>query len=65
MRVFILKEGLVRADHLGVFVEACPYARAEPDQPFDPLGRKKGVAEDVLRLTARCGPRGRLSESGE
>ena len=48
------KEGFIGADHFGILVKSCPYAGAQPDQPFDSLGGEEGVAEDVLRLLANA-----------
>ena len=45
---FVLEKGFVRADHLGVFLQALADARAQSDEPLDAIGGKKGVAEDLF-----------------
>ena len=48
----VLEEGFVRADHLGVLLQALPHAGAQADDALDAVGRQEGVAEDRLGLLA-------------
>ena len=48
----VLEKGFVRADDLGVFLQALPDAGTQADDPFDAIGRQKRVAEDGLGLLA-------------
>ena len=50
--VLILEKRLVRSHHLGIVAEARPNPSAKPDQAFDPIGRQKGIAQNVPRLLA-------------
>ena len=37
----VLKEGFIRADHLGVFLQPLPHAGTQADDALDPIGRQK------------------------
>ena len=50
--VVVFEERLVGPDHLGVLVETNPHAGPQPQQALDPLGRQKGIAQDVARPLA-------------
>lgn len=47
---FVLEEGLVRADHLGILVETLPHAGTKSDQILDALCGQEGIAEDLFGL---------------
>ena len=49
---FVLEEGLIRADDLGIFLQASAHPGAQADEALDTLGRQEGVAEDLFRLLA-------------
>ena len=48
--VVVLEERFVGADHLSVLLETLPDPPAQVDYALDTLGRKEGVAENLLCL---------------
>ena len=53
------KKRLVRADDLGVLLQALADAGAQADDALDAIGGQEGVAEDCSPTSGRCGPHGR------
>ena len=46
----VFEERFIRADNLGVFLQALAHARAQANDAIDAVGRQERIAENILRL---------------